>query len=170
MKKLLDALTLKRVILGLVFLFVLIQLFRIDKTNPEFDPSQDFIAVTNPPQEIATMLKAACYDCHSNETKYPWYSNVAPVSWWVKDHINEGRKELNFSLWGTFTEKRINHKLEEGYEKVGEGEMPLKSYLIIHDEARLTDGQRKQLADWLNSLRPAETKSESEGEGEGGQH
>jgi len=162
MKKFLKALTPKRIIVGLIVIFVLMQFFRIDKNNPEFDPANDFIASMNPPQDIANMLKVACYDCHSNETRYPWYTNIAPLSWWIKDHINEGRRELNFSMWKTFNERRSNHKMKEGDEKVKDHDMPLKSYLIMHDDARLTDEQRKQLGDYFTSLMTASPEREGE--------
>jgi hypothetical protein len=142
----------KKIGIGLVVLFVVIQFFRIDKTNPEVIPENDFIAITNPPENVANSLKTTCYDCHSNESKYPWYSNVAPVSWWVKDHINEGRDELNFSEWGTFSEKRKAKKIEEVVEEVEEGEMPLPPYLITHSDAKLSETQTKELIDWFKYL------------------
>ena len=138
----------------LIVAFLIIgQFFRIDKSAPESVAADDFITVSNPPEEITTILKTACYDCHSHQSTYPWYSNVAPVSWWIKDHINEAREELNFSTWNTFTQKRKDHKLEEISEEVEEGEMPLKSYLWTHDEARLTDDQRTKLSEWFKEYR-----------------
>ena len=155
----------KYILWGILAVVVIIQFFRIDKTNPEYDPAKDFIAMTNPPTEVADMIKASCYDCHSNQTVYPWYTNVAPVSWWVKKHINEGRKHLNFSEWGNYETKRQNHKLEEFYSEVNEGEMPLKSYTLIHSEARLSDAQVKQMTDWVVSIGGEGVRSEAEGEG-----
>ncbi len=143
----------KKILLGLVAVLIIIQFFRIDKTNPPVDNSQDFMTLTSPPAEVAQIMKDACYDCHSHETAYPWYTNVAPVSWWIKKHINEGREHLNFSIWGTYTAKKADHKLEECYEEVEEGEMPLNSYTWAHAEARLTDTQREQLVSWFKSLR-----------------
>ncbi len=142
----------KKIGIGVVVLFVVIQFFRIDKTNPEVVQGNDFITVTNPPESVAKTLKTTCYDCHSNESKYPWYSNLAPVSWWVKDHINEGRDELNFSEWGTFTDKRKAKKLGEVVEEVEEGEMPLPPYLITHSDAKLTEVQTKELIDFFKYL------------------
>lgn len=139
----------KKILWGVLALLVIIQFFRIDKSNPESDPAMDFIAMTNPPAEVAGMIKASCYDCHSNQSVYPWYTNVAPVSWWIKKHINDGRKHLNFSEWGNYEERRRNHKLEEFYGEVDHREMPLKSYLIIHSEARLSDEQVKKMTDWI---------------------
>lgn len=141
----------KKIAIGFIVLLVIIQFFRIDKTNPTIIQENDFISITNPPENIKNLLKTSCYDCHSNESTYPWYTNVAPISWWVKQHINEAREELNFSEWGTFTEKRKKHKLEEVYEEVEEGEMPLKSYLIAHSEAKLTTEQKNELVAWFKA-------------------
>ncbi|MCB9360486.1 MAG: heme-binding domain-containing protein [Flavobacteriales bacterium] len=141
----------KKILIGVVLLLVIIQFFRIDKTNPEVIQENDFIAITNPPEEIAAIIKTSCYDCHSFETKYPWYTNISPIAWWVKHHINEGREELNFSEWGTFKEKRKKHKLEECIEMVEENEMPLESYLITHSDSKLSDSQKTELLKWFKA-------------------
>lgn len=141
----------KKIAIGCIILLVIIQFIRIDKTNPEVVIENDFIVQTNPPEHIQTILKTSCYDCHSNESTYPWYTNVAPISWWVKQHINEAREELNFSEWGTFKEKRKKHKLEEGAEMIEESEMPLPSYLISHSEAKLTTEQKNELIAWFKA-------------------
>jgi hypothetical protein len=143
--------TIKRILLGLVVLLVLIQFFRIDKNNPPAVPSKDFLNISAPPAEIAGLIRSACYDCHSHETKYPWYTNVAPVSWWIWNHIVEGREELNFSTWTDYPLDKRAKKLEEAAELVRDGEMPLKSYTIAHGEARITTAQRDQLAAWFES-------------------
>ena len=128
---------------------LVIQFFRIDKTNPESDPSMDFLAVMQPPAEIGHLVKASCYDCHSNHTRYPWYANIAPVSWWLKGHIDHGKENLNFSEWGSYSEKKANHKMEECYDKISDKEMPLTSYLIMHSDARLTESQRTSITNWI---------------------
>jgi len=143
----------KKILYGLLIIVVGIQFFRIDKTNPEFNITNDFIEITSPPEEIVALLKSTCYDCHSNETKYPWYSNIAPISWWVKDHINEGRDEMNFSEWGAFKLKRKDHKLEEVAEMLEKGEMPLDEYTWTHSEAKLTQEQKIQLIAWFKAMR-----------------
>ncbi len=122
----------------LLVLFAVIQVFRIDKTNPEIIKEQQFHVIENTPDEVLTIMRNACFDCHSNETKYPWYTNIAPVSWIIKNHINEGRAELNFSEWGTYSEGKRTHKLDECIEEVSEGEMPIKGYIVYHNEALLT--------------------------------
>lgn len=129
------------------------QAFRIDKTTKAVEASKDFISLTSANSEVTNLLKTACYDCHSNQPAYPWYTNIAPVSWWIKHHINEGSHHLNFSEWGTYSEKRKNHKLEECIEMVEEGEMPMASYTWMHGEAKLTDAQRLVLVEWFKGIK-----------------
>lgn len=128
-----------------------IQLIRPDMTNPSIDPAQDFRQVAQAPAGVQHLLEAACYDCHSNETKHPWYSQVAPVSWWVADHVLEGRKALNFSTFGALPAKDRTEALEESAEKIQEGEMPLASYTWMHPEAKLSAAQKDVLLQWLNA-------------------
>lgn len=143
----------KKIIVALLVVLILIQFVRVDKKNPPVELQNDFITLTNPPDEISILLKTACYDCHSNETEYPWYFNLAPVSWWAKDHINDGRKHLNYSIWGTYKPERQTHKLEEMYSEVEEREMPLSSYTIVHGDAKLTSGQITALTEWLKTAK-----------------
>jgi len=135
---------------------VIIQFFRIDKSAPSFNPQDDFLVQTQAPAEVAQLVRSACYDCHSYETKYPWYSNVAPISWWVKQHINEGREHLNYNLYGSYSPKKQAHKVEESIEAIRDGWMPLDSYTWNHPEARLSPQQRGILADWFTGLGLAE--------------
>lgn len=144
------------IIVGIILIGI--QVFRIDKTNPATTKANDFITLTNPNAEVAEVLKTACYNCHSNNTQYPWYADVAPVSWWIKHHVDEAQEELNFSEWGNYSEKKKLHKLHECYEEVEEGEMPLSSYLIMHKEAKLSAEQRELLEDWFKSFGPFEDK------------
>ncbi|MFO0355414.1 MAG: heme-binding domain-containing protein [Sphingobacteriaceae bacterium] len=143
----------KKIALYTSILLVLIQLIRIDKSNKELTPENDFINITKPDAELASILKASCYDCHSNEITYPWYTNIAPVSWWIKHHINEGSEHLNFSEWGTYSAKKADHKLEECVEMVSEGEMPMWSYTLMHSNAKLDQTQKEKLIAFFNSLR-----------------
>ena len=143
----------KKILIGLAVLFIIIQFFSIDKSNPPVEAGVDMIEVVQVPAEIEAILKTSCYDCHTNETIYPWYTNVAPVSWWIKKHVNEGRDELNFSEWGSYSLRRKDHKLDEIVELVDEDEMPLKSYLLVHGEASLSTEQKAQLVDWAKALR-----------------
>lgn len=146
----------------IILFFLLIQSIQIDKTNQAVNQTQDFISVTSAHQDIENVLKSACYDCHSNQSHYPWYANVAPVSWWIKHHINEGREHLNFSLWGIYSEKQKHHKIEECIEVIEEGEMPMTSYTWMHKEAKLTDDQKMQLISFFKGLQYSASLSKIE--------
>ncbi|KQT23947.1 cytochrome C [Chryseobacterium sp. Leaf405] len=139
----------KKILVILLVAFIIIQFFPIDKTNPAPTPGMDFLRIKNTPPEIATLINSSCYDCHSNETRYPWYANIAPASWFLKSHINDGRKHLNFSTFAVYQPKQQLHKLEECIEMVEKREMPLDSYFLGHQEAKLTDEQRKILIDYF---------------------
>jgi cbb3-type cytochrome oxidase cytochrome c subunit len=145
--------TLKNISIVFVFILLMIQSIQIDKTIQAVNPVTDFISVTAANTDVAGFLKTACYDCHSNQPTYPWYTNVAPVSWWIKYHINEGSQHLNFSIWSTYSEKRKNHKLEECIEMIEEGEMPMYSYTVMHKEAKLSDSQKLQLVEFFKALK-----------------
>ena len=129
-------------------LFVAAQAYRPDRTNPPFDPSKVMRANTQMTPEVASILERSCKDCHSSETTWPWYSNVSPVSWFLKSHIDDGRRELNMSDWGTYAKRKRERKLHEMCEQVEAGEMPLKSYVPLHPSARLSDEDKRVLCDW----------------------
>jgi hypothetical protein len=139
------------ILLSLLAVLVVIQFFRIDKTSPKADPAKDFVAIEQPPQAVSEMLKHACYDCHSNHAQYPWYTNIQPVGWWIKGHIQGAREELNYSEWADYNNDDKPRGLKEMAEEVEKGNMPLKSYTWMHPEARLTDAQRAELAAWFKS-------------------
>lgn len=141
----------KLVLMVILSVFVIMQFFSSNQANPTFDEAKDFIALTNPPADIKKMIESSCYDCHSHKTKFPWYANIAPVSWLLADHVEEGREHLNFSVWGDYDEEKANHKLHECEEEVEEKEMPLDSYTWTHGDARLTKDQREKLAEWFES-------------------
>ncbi len=142
----------KKILIILLVAFIIIQFFPIDKINPATNDGMDFLKIKNTPEPIAKIIRNSCYDCHSNETEYPFYSNIQPVAWLLKNHIDEGRKELNFSTFATYEPKRQAHKLEEASEYVEQKKMPLESYTLAHQNAKLTDEQRKQLADYFRKV------------------
>lgn len=143
----------KKIIVVLLVAFVIIQFFPVDKTNPAPTPGMDFLKIKDTPEKTAKIIRTSCYDCHSNETTYPWYSNISPASWWVKNHINEGRKHLNFSTFAVYEPKRQIHKLEECIEMVEKKEMPLESYYIGHQDAKLSDEQRVELVQYFKRVK-----------------
>ncbi|MEO6693345.1 MAG: heme-binding domain-containing protein [Saprospiraceae bacterium] len=131
--------------------FIAIQFInRPDKTTSNEISQGDLTKRYNIPDSIQTILKRACYDCHSNQTKWPWYSQIAPVSWLLADDINKGRKKMNFSEWNKIPIAKQELRLNNICDQVREGEMPLPKYLIIHKEAVLTDKDKNDLCAWVN--------------------
>lgn len=143
----------KKILLGLVAVLVVIQFIRPSKNISDI-PSENDIRVKHAvPDNVLSILKRACYDCHSNNTNYPWYAEVQPVGWFLANHVNEGKEELNFSEFGTYSAKRARHKLEELAELVEDREMPLESYTLMHKDAVLTQPEAEMLINWANDLR-----------------
>ncbi len=141
----------RTILIGLALLIIAIQFIPRHHTLEAINPVEEFSAPESE-QEMA-LLKSACYDCHSNETEYPWYAQVQPLAWWIDNYVEEGREKLNFSIWQTYSAKDMNHALEECIEMVEEKEMPLTSFTLTHPEARLSELQRQQLVDWFKKLR-----------------
>jgi len=129
--------------------FGLLQLTNLGHTNPAVAAGHDLLSSSNPPPaEVASMLRNACYDCHSYETRWPWYGHVAPVSWWLNSHVADAREVLNFSEWPHNDPQKAARKLNHVGDSVRDGDMPLPSYLKIHKAARLTEQQRDALSEW----------------------
>ena len=150
----------KIVIIVLAVAFVIAQFFRPDRTLPPENPADTLEASTQVPQNVEAILTRSCADCHSNRTKYPWYSNISPFSWFLANHINEGRQEMNISTWNTTDTKRRVRKLDKMCEEVQNGEMPLPSYLWIHWDAKLSPNDVNTLCSWTDTekqrLQPGE--------------
>ena len=151
---------LKIMAIVLVVAFIGIQFIRPDFTNPSVNPAETLYAATEVPENVKTILNRSCADCHSNETKYPWYSKIQPSARFLADHIREGRRELNLSVWNTYEPRRKRKKLAEICEQVQQKEMPLPSYLWIHWNAKMSEADIKTLCDWTEaeSAKIAETK------------
>jgi hypothetical protein len=130
---------------GIVLALIVMQFVPVERSNP---PVEEEVPA---PANVRAMLRRACYDCHSNETRWPWYSHVAPVSWLVAHDVHEARKHLNFSTWNQYNPKRQARKLNEVWEEVDEGEMPLWYYLAVHRDAVLSDADRALLREWATS-------------------
>lgn len=137
-------------ILALVAL-VAIQFIRPEKNSEGYKSVASFETETKPSAQVASILKESCYDCHSNQTQYPWYSEIAPVSLWLADHIEHGKEHFNVSNWNDYSVKKKEHKLEELVEMVEKDEMPLQSYTIIH--GNLSEDDKKLLLQWAGLAR-----------------
>lgn len=140
-------LSLPRVLILLAVLVVGIQFIPVDLSNPKTSPENDFIKISKLDTETATLLRNACYDCHSNEARFPWYSHVAPVSWFLNSHIEEAREHFNFSEWGNYSDHERIGISSSCYDEIADDEMPLQSYTLMHPEARLNDAQKEKLKD-----------------------
>tara|TARA_B110000285_G_scaffold233444_1_gene307281 strand:+ start:405 stop:893 length:489 start_codon:yes stop_codon:yes gene_type:complete len=142
---------LKKGLIFLVIVFIGMQFYTPEKNISETYSTAFFENETQPPAPILATLQNKCYDCHSNNTNYPWYNNIAPVSYWIDDHILDGKKHLNFSGWTTYSTKKKDHKIEELVAEVQEGEMPLKEYTWTH--GGLTEDEVKGLIAWAERNR-----------------
>jgi len=129
-------------------LFLIAQFKRPAKTNPPFDGSTSLEANTQLDPRVAAVLDRSCNDCHSNKTRWPWYASVAPVSWFVIDHVNEGREHMNLSEWGTYSAGERKALLGEFCDLVSQGFMPLSSYTPLHPGSKLSDADKKLICEW----------------------
>jgi Haem-binding domain len=134
---------------ALVVVFLLLQFTNPSRTNPPV--VHDLMATNPPPPEIAALLHAACYDCHSDETRWPWYSHVAPVSWLIADDVKEGRRHVNFSDWPFADPSRAARYLEDMSDELGYDEMPPAQYQWMHPAAQLSTDERQQLIKWADA-------------------
>ena len=142
----------KKVLFWIFIAFIAIQFIPVNRENPPINPDNNFVTIYKTPKDIELILKKACYDCHSNETIYPSYSNFAPISWMIKDHVNEGRRYLNFSDWANQTEEVKANALEKSILTIDNYQMPLPSYISKHPEANLTRKERDILIIYFNHL------------------
>jgi hypothetical protein len=142
----------KKIGWALLIIIVVIQFIRPEKNQAHKTFASDISQHYTVPGDVRRILSRACNDCHSNNTHYPWYSNIQPVGWWLASHVTDGKKELNFSEFASYEPKRQHHKLEEIIEEVKENHMPLDSYLWIHDEAKLSADEKKTLLLWASVL------------------
>ena len=141
---------------ALLLIVIAIQFVRPARTNPPTDHTATLPARIQVPADVRGILERACRDCHSNETKWPWYSNVAPVSWFVIDHVNHGRSHFNYSEWSKYPPVETSKLLKNSCELTRKGAMPMASYLWMHRSARLSPSDVDALCDWAQSRRSAE--------------
>ncbi len=143
----------RKILLVLLVLLVAIQFYRPEK-NISAEPNPGNISsVYEVPENVSSILKKSCYDCHSNNTSYPWYNNLQPVASWLHNHIEDGKREVNFDEFATYKIGKQYRKFLEIKEQVEQGEMPLSSYTIIHRNAILNQEEKKALINWAESAR-----------------
>ena len=143
----------KKILIVLFIIFVIIQFIRPAKNNSTGPFPNDITTKYNIPDTLKKILVASCYDCHSNNTVYPWYAEIQPVGWWLSSHIKDGKRGLNFSEFTTYKIRKQFIRMDDINELVKKDEMPLSSYLIIHQYAKLNEQQKLMIANWTNEVR-----------------
>ena len=143
----------KILFIGLI-IFLLMQLYQPARNESfEQDITANFTKVYNVPKNVEAILRTSCYDCHSNNTNYPWYSNIQPVRFFMEHHIKEAKEDLNFDEWGKYSKRKQENKLDRIVKQIKSDEMPLASYTLIHKNARLTTVQKEEIMDWLSKIK-----------------
>ncbi len=144
---------LKIIAIILLVAFVGIQFIPTERNQSDTVPPTDFMLVHNVPETIQNKLQVSCYDCHSNNTQYPWYNKVQPAAWFLEDHIKEGKAELNFSEWDSLSSRRKKSKLRSIVKQIENGEMPLDSYTLIHKDAKFSEAESEEMINWITRLK-----------------
>jgi hypothetical protein len=144
---------LKIIAVVLLVAFVGIQFVPTERNQSDVVPKTDFMLVNDVPKNIKNKLQVSCYDCHSNNTQYPWYNKVQPVAWFLEKHINEGKAELNFNEWDSLSNRRKKSKLRSIIKQIENDEMPLFSYTLIHKDARFSDTEKQEFIQWIERLK-----------------
>jgi len=139
-----------KVLIAILVLLIGIQFIQPAKNNKVTVTGIDITKVYTVPTNVQAVLKTACYDCHSNTTSYPWYTYMQPMGWWMNHHITEGKSELNFSEFGNYSSRRQRSKLKSMSQEIEDDEMPLSSYTLIHQDAKLSPTEKKLLLDWID--------------------
>ena len=143
----------KIILLILLIVFVGIQFIPTKRNQSDTVPKTDFILVNKMPEDLKNKLQVSCYDCHSNNTAYPWYNKVQPITWFLKDHIEKGKKELNFSEWDSYSNRRKKSKLKSISSQIRDDKMPLSSYTLIHRNALFSEAEKQRMIEYLTELK-----------------
>ncbi len=144
---------LKIIAIALFVGFLGIQFIPTLRNQSDVVPETDFMLVNNVPENIQKKLQVSCYDCHSNNTQYPWYNKIQPVAWFLEKHIKEGKKELNFSEWTHYSDRRKKSKLKSIISQIEDNEMPLDSYTLIHKDAIFSEIEKQEIIKWVTQLK-----------------
>ena len=144
---------LKKLGLAILIVLVIAQFFGPELNEGDITSVSAFLNDTNPPDEVKLILKESCFDCHSEHTRYPWYNKITPVNYWLAEHVKDGKKHFNVSVWNDYSNKKKDHKLEELIEEVKTKEMPLPSYTWTHGDADLSQDQITAMVDWAEQVR-----------------
>jgi hypothetical protein len=143
----------KKILLGLLLLFIVTQFIRPTKNSNGEMLASDITRTLNVPENVLNVFKNSCNDCHSNNTRYPWYVNIQPMGWLMANHIKEGKENLNFSEFGTYSKRKQANKLRAIAKSVNDGSMPISSYTIMHTDAKLNSEDKKMISDWVSNTK-----------------
>jgi len=143
----------KKVLILLLIVFVGIQFVPTNRNQSTEILDTDFSKTFEVPQDVQQLLETSCYDCHSNNTNYPWYNKIQPVSWFLEHHIEEGKEELNFSDFGSYSGRKQKSKLKSVISQIEDDKMPMPSYTFMHADAKLSEADKKLLINWVANLR-----------------
>jgi hypothetical protein len=148
----------KKALLTLLIVFIAIQFIQpAHKKNGQVLPT-DIVKMYNVPLNVQSVLKTSCYDCHSNNTRYPWYFNIQPLGWMLNSHVTNGKENLNFSDFGSYSERKQKNKFRAIAKSIDEGSMPLWQYTIIHKDARLTTETKAFIINWSEKIKDSLSK------------
>lgn len=142
----------RKILIALAIIFIILQFFRPVKNHSDAKATKGIATVFPVPPEIDSLFRNSCYDCHSNNTHYPWYAEIQPVGWWLASHIKDGKRALNFDEYATYNASRKFRKLGGIMNAIDEGEMPLSSYTLIHTSAKLSDAQKQLIGHWCEQM------------------
>jgi len=142
---------LQQIVYILIALLLVAQFFRPERTNPASDPKLSIRAANGIPPAVLAHLESSCFNCHSNETSWPWYSNITPINYLIVDDVRGGRRHVNFSEWGAQTDAKRSSWLDRISDEVSHKDMPLPKYLLLHPEARLSDADIKLISTWAST-------------------
>lgn len=143
----------KKILLALSVVFVAVQFIRPAHNSSNTIQTADMVTQFKTPANVAGIIKTSCYDCHSNNTGYPWYVNIQPMGWLMANHIKDGKANLNFSEFGTYSKRKQANKLRAIATSMKEGSMPLSSYTIMHTDAKLSSGDKTLIILWATKTR-----------------
>lgn len=148
----------KKILLGLLVILVIIQFVQPARNKSGQVMPNDISKMVAMPDDVQGILKKACYDCHSNNTQYPWYANVQPLNWFLDDHVKSGKAELNFNEFGSYTARRQQSKLRSIENSLKDGTMPLSSYTLIHRNAILSEAEKSLITNWVQKSKDSLNK------------
>lgn len=139
-------------LLVLLVAFIAIQFFPTQRNESDIVARTDFLIVNKSPKDISTILRESCYDCHSNNTDYPWYNKIQPVAWFLEDHVKHGKGELNFNTWDELSDRRKKSKLKSIINQIEDDEMPLSAYTLIHRDVILSESEKELVIGFMKQI------------------